>query len=134
MHGRVGADMIDFLVVLLIIIAMYMYVFYQLLHAPQGPNLDDALAASGDNEMGYPLSPMTVDHEPYNQTDTSFETGVMNFIAVHNMMYGDFDMSHFDNYHGRYSWVLTLLMFVVFMMIVPTVMFNSLIGMPSLAC
>ena len=52
----------------------------------------------------------------------------MLFFTVHNMMYGDFDMSHFDNYHGRYSWVLTLLMFMGFMLMVPTIMFNALIA------
>lgn len=122
----------DFLVVLMVILVMYMYVFQMLLNAPSGPSVNDPLPGSGDNEMGFPLAPMTFDHAPYNSSDfrsgLSFEEGFMSFIAVHNMMYGDFDMSHFDNYHGIRSWVLTLLMFVGFMLMVPTVMFNALIA------
>lgn len=129
--GSPAADMIDFLVVLMVIIVMYMYVFHLLLNAPSGPNLDDPLSGSGDNGMGFPLEPMTFDHEPYNMSDVNtqpLEVGFMSFIAVHNMMYGDFDMAHFDNYHGWKSWILTLCMFVIFMLMVPTVMFNALIA------
>ena len=122
----------DFLVVLMVILVMYMYVFQMLLNAPSGPSVNDPLPGSGDNEMGFPLAPMAFDHAPYNSSDfrsgLSFEEGVMSFITVHNMMYGAFDMSHFDNYHGVRSWVLTLLMFVGFMLMVPTVMFNALIA------
>ena len=76
MLEHIMRDMIDFIVVLLVIIVMYMYVFHLLLHAPQGPGLDDPLAASGDNNMGFPLAPMTADHFPYNETDVQ----VMNFL------------------------------------------------------
>ena len=111
--GSSVADMRDFLVVLMIIIVMYMYVFHLLLNAPSGPNLDDPLPQSGDDEMGFPLEPMTFDHEPYNMSDVNtqpLEVGFMSFIAVHNMMYGDFDMAHFDNYHGINSPQISLTM------------------------
>ena len=49
-------------------------------------------------------------------------------LCSYNMMFGDFDMSAFDNFHGDFYWVGTLFIFVIFMMLVPTVMMNALIA------
>ena len=60
--------------------------------------------------------------------DSTFEQVPISFIAVFDMMYGSFDLEYFRKAPNP---LLAITHFILFMVIVPTVMLNALIAIMS---